>query len=84
MQLREIYNYTFLGTFYNQKKTNIRNKSIFIPKIAKTINNKNYYYLIAIKIFNDLPNYLKLLVASKQAMKSKLKQWIKSNVHTKY
>ena len=64
--------YDNLELTYNHRKTNTRNKSIPKPKITKTVSNQNSY-LVAIRIFNELPNDIKKLLADKQIIKLKLK-----------
>ena len=71
----------------NKYKTSVnktRYKSIPLPKIHKTISYKDSNF-IAVKIFNQLPENLKVLSNkqtkfNKKMIKSKLKNWIRNNV----
>lgn len=86
MNLRQLFAYESLQYYYNvnsdkfSKSNSVtRNKNIQIPKIYKTVNDKNSY-IKAIKLFNSLPNEYKLLNISKSSNRYTLKEWIKSNI----
>lgn len=70
-----LYNYPTLKTKYINSESKTRKKSIPMPKINKKIINKDCY-IIAIRIFNELPNDLKVIVKL-NSLKLKLKSWIK-------
>lgn len=55
-----LYHYPELRDTYNRNQNNTRNKSIQILKITKTLSNKNSY-IVAIRLYNKLPNELKTL-----------------------
>ena len=56
-----------------------RFKLIESPEKNRKFSNKNNY-LIAIRIFNSLPNQLKIL--AKSSRKKKLKEWMLSYIYT--
>ena len=71
-----VYNYNTLKNIFLNSESVTRNKSIQLPKYVKTISNKNNY-INAIKLYNSLPNELKVLNISNKASKMKLKEWIR-------
>ena len=73
-----VYHYADLRDIRKNRKTNTRKKAIPIPEITNSVINKNSY-IVALRIFNELPNNLKVLLVSKQTLKIRLKNWIKSN-----
>lgn len=84
MTLEQLFNYNSVLFYYEKLKNNFerstsvtRFKLIEIPKRNKTISSKNNY-LIAVRLFNSLPNELKVL--SKNQRKQKLKEWIVENI----
>lgn len=74
-----VYHYDELKNIYKDQTINTRKKSIQLPKISKTISNKNSY-IVAIRTFNSLTNDLKNLEYSKETIKKKLKQWVTKNI----
>lgn len=73
-----LYHFANLRDIYLNRITKTRFKTIPIPKITKTISNKNSY-VEATRIYNELPSELKKLTASIGIIKCKIKNWIKSN-----
>lgn len=73
------YHYKNLQNIYTNSNSRTRNKSIIMPRIYKTVSNKNNY-IRAIRLFNLLPNELKSIDISKKASNYKLKEWIKENI----
>ena len=71
-----VYNYNTLKNIFLNSESVTRNKSIQLPKYVKTISNNNNY-INAIKLYNSLPNELKVLNISNKASKMKLKEWIR-------
>lgn len=76
-----LYHYNELKIIYQVSTSRTRNKSILLPKICKNISSKNSY-IIAIKIFNRLPNEYKVFKENlnKKYRKSKMKSWIMENI----
>lgn len=72
-----MYYYDKLKHMYTVSKSKTRNKSIILPKMNKAISDKNSY-IEAIKIYNSLTNELKCLNLSKNMIKKKVKNFIKS------
>lgn len=66
------FHYKELSRMFVESKSITRYKSLQIPKNNKTVCSKNSY-LVAIKVFNRLPNELKNLTNSHKVIKSKLK-----------
>lgn len=56
--------------------TRLKDRTAVIPRVEKTIAQRAYYYL-APKIFNQLPNEIKLL-NSESMYKKRVRQWINS------
>lgn len=73
------YHYKNLQNNYGKSDSTTRNKSIILPKIYKTVSNKNNY-IKAIKIFYQLPNELKSLNITKRSTINKFKKWIVGNI----
>lgn len=74
-----LYYYEEFRNIFNSSQSITRNKNILLPKISKTISNKNSY-IRAIKTYNILPKELKNLNYSRLTVKSKIKLWIKENI----
>ena len=79
-----VFHYSELTEIYKTSVNKTRFKSIPLPKIHKTISYKDSNF-IAVKIFNQLPENLKVLSNkqtkfNKKMIKSKLKNWIRNNV----
>lgn len=72
-----MYYYDKLKSMYLESKSKTRNKSILLPKMQKTVSDKNSY-IEAIKTFNTLPNDLKCLNLSKITIKKNIRKFIKS------
>ena len=70
-----IYHYESISSMYAKSLSVTRNKSINIPKLNRTIGFKNSY-LIAIKLFNLLPNAIKKTYLSDNVRKNKLKDYV--------
>lgn len=73
------YYYNNLKEQHENSKSKTRNKSIILPKIHKTVSNKNNY-IKAIKLFNLLPNDLKKLDIDNRTNSNKIKEWIRENI----
>lgn len=73
------YNYNELRNIYINSKSITRQKIIPLPRIYKTVSEKNHK-IKAIRIFNKLPNDLKDLEITKKATNKKLKEWIMDNI----
>ena len=55
-----LYNYKLLKNNFLTSKSIARNKAIILPKTTLKVSDKSSY-IMAIKVFNDLPNDLKIL-----------------------
>ena len=92
MNIKQLFTWDCLKYYYNEMKniftnsnSRIRNirqerKAILLPKIDKRVSDKNNY-IIAIKIFNQLPNELKTLQIDKRTTIYKLKKWIMNIIY---
>lgn len=69
------HHYENLKELYINSTSRTRNKSIPLPKIRKNISTKNSY-VIAIKIYNDLTDDLKIMDSNNSNKKRKLKKFI--------
>lgn len=72
-----IYHYVKLRDLYLKSSSKTRLKNIILPRMKKTISDKNSY-ITAIKAFNELPNELKNLSLDLKTIKNKIKKIIVS------
>lgn len=72
-----VYHYDKLKNTYLTRESKTRNKNIILPRMNKTISDKNSY-IMAIKTYNSLPTELKSL-NNKSITKRKIKKWIQNN-----
>lgn len=85
LNLRQLFAYVSLVYHYPQLKIKViqscsitRNKNLLLPKMNKAVSDKNSH-IVAIKLFNRLPNELKSLDYSTYIIKRKIKGWLKGN-----
>lgn len=69
------YHYLTLKNIYLKSNSITRNKTLALPKISKTVGFKDSL-VRAIKLFNMLPNELKILSSSVDKIKNTLRQWL--------
>ena len=74
-----LYNYNLLKNNFITSKSITRNKAIILSKTTLKASDKSSY-IMAIKVFNDLPNDLKILDIRKVSNKIQLKKWILGNL----
>ena len=72
------YHYKTLKNLYQTSTSNIRHKSLQIPKMDKKVSDKNSY-ISAIKLYNSLPKQLKTLYVKDSVIRKKLKKWFHGN-----
>ena len=69
-----IFNYANLKSKFNDSKSITRKKSLRTHKIKNSVFTKSHEN-IALKLFNELPNELKVLNCSSKTLKSKITSW---------
>lgn len=86
MNLNQIFAFESLKYYYKDNKelyiisnSRSRNKTIILPRIYKTVSEKNNH-IKSIKLFNQLPNDLKILDIEKIKNIKKIKEWIIENI----
>ena len=72
------YHYANLRDIRKNRKAKTRKKIIPISEVTNSVINKDSF-IVALRTFNELPKDLKDLLVNKQNIKTKLKNWIKSN-----
>lgn len=72
-----LYFYTNLREKYRESSSITRNKILNLPRINKSVNFKNSE-LVAIKLFNILPNELKKLNLKKKSLRKKITNWFRN------
>ena len=87
MNIKQLFTWDSLKYYYNEMKnifrnpnSKTRNKAILLPKIDKSVSEKNNH-ITAIKKFNQLPNALKTVEIDKRSTIFKLKKWIVNNIY---
>lgn len=72
-----LHHYGELKNKYIESESITRNKNLQMPKINKTVSNKNSY-IVALRTYNVLPKDLKTMSFNISTIKIKLKNWIRS------
>lgn len=85
LNVEQLFSFEALKLHYNDLKTKFinsnsitRNRSVPIPLRSKTVGGRSSF-VRAIRLFNGLPNDLKIL-SQTSSRKTKLKKWIKANI----